>query len=156
MARTVRLQPIQGKFVSITSNARTIRIFLVPPGTKEQGTEVSYEDALTCLALPHPVVCLSQAKDKDGKFIEQFSEEDWAKVEAKRKETVNKIAGNTLQETSIVSSDNSALEKLVETQSKLIDSQNKQMEQMQKQFAEMQKNMAKLMKKSKGKDDDGK
>ena len=154
MARTIRVQPIQGKFVSVTSNGKTIKIYLVDPMTMKQGTEVSYEDAITLLALRHPVVCLSQEKDKNGKFIEQFTEEDWKYVEKKHNEVMNKIATNTLQETQTVSSDNSALEKLVETQAKLIEAQNKQLEQMTKDFANMQKNVDKLMKKNKGKDKD--
>ncbi len=147
--RTVRVQPISGKFVLAVSNGRQIRIWLVDPATMRQGTEVSYEDALTLLSMRHPVVCLSQEKGKDGKFIEQFTKEDWDKVQKMHDDAMNQIASNTLQEPQISKPDEN-LTKLVETQAKLIETQNKQLEQMTKDFAAMQKNMEKLMKKNKG------
>lgn len=147
--RTVRVQPISGKFVLAVSNGRQIRIWLVDPATMRQGTEVSYEDALTLLSMRHPVVCLSQEKGKDGKFIEQFTKEDWDKVHKMHDDAMNQIAGNTLQEPQISKPDEN-LTKLVEAQAKLIENQNKQLEQMTKDFTAMQKNMEKLMKKNKG------
>ena len=147
--RTVRVQPISGKFVLAVSNGRQIRIWLVDPATMRQGTEVSYEDALTLLSMRHPVVCLSQEKGKDGKFIEQFTKEDWDKVHKMHDDAMNQIAANTLQEPQISKPDEN-LTKLVEAQAKLIETQNKQLEQMTKDFAAMQKNVEKLMKKNKG------
>ena len=147
--RTVRVQPISGKFVLAVSNGRQIRIWLVDPATMRQGTEVSYEDALTLLSMRHPVVCLSQEKGKDGKFIEQFTKEDWDKVHKMHDEALNQFAANTLQEPQISKPDEN-LTKLVEAQAKLIETQNKQLEQMTKDFAAMQKNVEKLMKKGKG------
>lgn len=145
--KTIRVQPIQGKFVSVTSNGKTIRIWLVDPYTLEQGTEVSYDDAITLLSLRHPVVCPAQIKGKDGKYIEQLTEEDWKKVQEMHDNVLNKISANTLQETTVVTSDNSALEKLIETQAKLIETQTKQLEEMQKNFASMMKDVEKLKKK---------
>lgn len=154
--RTIRVQPIFGKFCSVTSHGKTIRIWLVDPETLKQGTEVSYEDAIELLALRHPMICLSQEKGEDGKYIEQLSDEEWELIDKKRLEAQNQIAANTLQNnTTSSSSDNSALEKLAETQAKLIENQSKQLEtqatqmaEMQKQFAEMQKTLTKLSKKS--------
>lgn len=147
--RTVRVQPISGKFVLAVSNGRQIRIWLVDPATMRQGTEVSYEDALTLLSMRHPVVCLSQEKGKDGKFIEQFTKEDWDKVHKMHDDAMNQIAGNTLQEPQISKPDEN-LTKLVEAQAKLIENQNKQLEEMHKNFEKIQKDMEKLMKKNKG------
>ena len=148
--RTVRVQPISGKFVLAVSNGRQIRIWLVDPVTLQQGTEVSYEDALTLLSMRHPVVCLSQEKGKDGKFIEQFTKEDWDKVQKMHDDAMNQIAANTLQEPQISKPDEN-LTKLVEAQAKLIDNQNKQLAKMTADFEKMQKDMEKLMKKNKDK-----
>lgn len=148
--RTVRVQPISGKFVLAVSNGRQIRIWLVDPVTLQQGTEVSYEDALTLLSMRHPVVCLSQEKGKDGKFIEQFTKEDWDKVHEMHDNAMNQIAANTLQEPQISKPDEN-LTKLVEAQAKLIDNQNKQLAKMTADFEKMQKDMEKLMKKNKDK-----
>ena len=148
--KTIRVQPISGKFVQCTSNGRIIRIWLVDPKTGRQGTEVSYEDALTLLAMRHPVVCLSQEKDKNGKYIEQFTEDDWKKVREMHDEALNQISQNTLQPApSAPSSDTKALEDLVKTQAKLIEAQAKQLEMMSKNFEKMEKNVAKVMKKGK-------
>lgn len=150
--RTVRVQPISGKFVSCTSNGKIIRIWLVDPKTNQQGTEVSYEDALTLLAMRHPVVCLSQEKDKKtGKYIEQFTEDDWKKVREMHDEALNQISGNTLQPSANTapSGDTKALEDLVKTQAKLIEAQAKQLEMMSKNFEKMEKNVSKIMKKGK-------
>lgn len=151
--RTVRVQPISGKFVSCTSNGKIIRIWLVDPKTNQQGTEVSYEDALTLLAMRHPVVCLSQEKDKKtGKYIEQFTEDDWKKVREMHDEALNQISMNTLQPSANAtapSGDTKALEDLVKTQAKLIEAQAKQLEMMSKNFEKMEKNVSKIMKKGK-------
>lgn len=145
MARMIRLQPISGKYVSVTSHGQKVRIWLVPPGTKEQGTEVTYEDAIELLSLRHPVVCEAQIKGKDGKFIKQLTAEDWEKINEKKNSIAQIAEVNTLHPEK--SEDNGAVTELVKTQAKLIDAQAKQLETMQKGFEEMQKNMAKLMKK---------
>ena len=148
MARMIRLQPISGKYVSVTSHGAKIRIWLVPPGTKEQGTEVTYEDAIELLSLRHPVVCEAQIKGKDGKFIKQLTAEDWEKINERKNSIAQLAEVNSLHpEHSEVSGNNPALTQLVETQAKLIEAQSKQLETMQKGFEEMQKNMEKLLKK---------
>lgn len=150
MGRTIRVQPISGKFCSVTSHGNTIRIWLVEPGTKNQGTEVSIEDAYELLSLRKPVVCEAQIKGKDGKFIKQLTDEDWKIINEKKQNNLKRFTENTLHVNDKPASSGSdpALQKLVETQAKLIDAQTKQLETMQKGFEEMQKNMAKLMKKS--------
>ena len=145
MARMIRLQPISGKYVSVTSHGQKVRIWLVPPGTKEQGTEVTYEDAIELLSLRHPVVCEAQIKGKDGKFIRQLTAEDWEKINEKKNSIAQIAEVNTLHPEK--SEDNAAVTELVKTQAKLIDAQAKQLETMQKGFEDMQKNIAKLMKK---------
>ena len=148
MGRTIRVQPISGKFCSVTSHGNTIRIWLVEPGTKNQGTEVSIEDAYELLSLRKPVVCEAQIVGKDGKFIKQLTDEDWKIINEKKQNNLKRFNENTLHANESKSSgSDSALQKLVETQAKLIDAQTKQLETMQKGFEEMQKNMAKLMKK---------
>ena len=143
MSRKIKVQPIKGKFVSVTSNGRTIRIYLVDPNTMEHGTEVSYEDAIALLALRHPVVCLAQIKGEDGKFIKQFTDEDWKKVNELKDDTANQIAEGKRTET-VVS--DSSTEDLIKAQAKLIKSQNDQLEMMNKEFAKMQKQIQKLSK----------
>jgi len=149
MGRTIRVQPISGKFCSVTSHGNTIRIWLVEPGTKNQGTEVSIEDAYELLSLRKPVVCEAQIVGKDGKFIKQLTDEDWKIINEKKQNNLKRFNENTLHANESKSSGSDpALQKLVETQAKLIDAQSKQLETMQKGFKEMQKNMEKLMKKS--------
>ena len=150
MGRTIRVQPISGKFCSVTSHGNTIRIWLVEPGTKNQGTEVSIEDAYELLSLRKPVICEAQIKGKDGKFIKQLTDEDWKIINEKKQNNLKRFTENTLHanDKSASSGSDPALQKLVETQAKLIDAQTKQLETMQKGFEEMQKNMEKLMKKS--------
>lgn len=155
MGRTIRVQPISGKFCSVTSHGNTIRIWLVEPGTKNQGTEVSIEDAYELLSLRKPVVCEAQIVGKDGKFIKQLTDEDWKIINEKKQNNLKRFNENTLHANESKSSGSDpALQKLVETQAKLIDAQSKQLdaqtkqlETMQKGFEEMQKNMEKLMKK---------
>ena len=149
MAKTIRIQPIEGKFTQYTSHGNTISIWLVDPDTKLQGTEVSYEDAIELLSLRHPLFCEAQVKGKDGKFIKQLTDEDWKIINEKKQNNLKRFTENTLHanDKSASSGSDPALQKLVETQAKLIDAQTKQLETMQKGFEEMQKNMAKLMKK---------
>lgn len=149
MARTVRIQPRDGKFTQYTSHGNTISIWLVDPDTMEQGTEVSYDDAIELLSLRHPLFCEAQVKGKDGKFIKQLSEDDWKVIRERKERNLKTVSENTLHPTtSAPAASDPALQKLVETQAKLIDAQSKQLETMQKGFEEMQKNMEKLMKKS--------
>ena len=134
--KTLLLQPVQGKFVQVMMNSKTVKIWLVNPDTNEQGTEVAYEDGIKLLALPHPVVCVAQIKGKDGKFIQQLDEEDKALIEEKKREL---LSGTESVGNSTSSASNSALEKLVETQTKLIESQNDQIKLMQNSLVEMKK-----------------
>lgn len=152
MAKTIRIQPIEGKFTQYTSHGNTISIWLVDPDTKLQGTEVSYEDAIELLSLRHPLFCEAQVKGKDGKFIKQLTDEDWNIIRERKEKNLKTVNENTLHPTtSAPAANDPAMAKLVETQSKLIESQAAQLKAMQDSFAEMQKNMEKLMKKS-GKD----
>ena len=150
MARTVRIQPISGKFTQYTSHGNTISIWLVDPDTMEQGTEVSYDDAIELLSLRHPLFCEAQVKGKDGKFIKQLSEDDWKVIREKKESNLKTVTENTLHpKTGAAPSSDPAMAKLVETQSKLIETQAAQLKAMQDSFAKMQKDMEKLMKKSK-------
>ena len=154
MAKTIRIQPIEGKFTQYTSHGNTISIWLVDPDTRLQGTEVSYEDAIELLSLRHPLFCEAQVKGKDGKFIKQLTDEDWNIIRERKEKNLKTVNENTLHpKTEAISSSDPAMAKLVETQSKLIETQAAQLKAMQDSFAEMQKNMEKLMKKSgKGKE----
>lgn len=144
--KTLRLQPIQGKFVQSIIHGRIVRVWLVDPDTNEMGTDIEYSDAINILSLPKPVVCLAQIKGKDGKYIQQLDDDDKKLIEERKAEFAS---GQLSSGQPQGGSDNFALQKLVETQSKLIDSQSKQMEAMQAQFAKMQKDFEKLVKKSK-------
>ena len=150
MARTIRIQPISGKFTQYTSHGNTISIWLVDPDTKEQGTEVSYDDAIELLSLRHPLFCEAQVKGKDGKFIKQLTEDDWKVIREKKESNLKTVTENTLHPTNAVAptSSDPAMAKLIETQSKLIETQAAQLKAMQNSFTEMQKNMEKLMKSS--------
>ena len=149
MAKTIRIQPIEGKFTQYTSHGNTISIWLVDPDTRLQGTEVSYEDAIELLSLRHPLFCEAQVKGKDGKFIKQLTDEDWNIIRERKEKNLKIINENTLHPaTSAPAANDSVMAKLVKTQSKLIESQAAQLKAMQDSFAEMQKNMEKLMKKS--------
>ena len=143
--KTLLLQPIQGKFVQAMVNGKIVRVWLVDPDTNKQGTEIPYIDAITLLALPHPVVCLAQIKGKDGKYIVQIDDEDKEKIAQKKREFENGISSFNSESNN--SKDTSGLEKLVETQSLLIQNQQKQMEMMQKQFDKLEKTFEKLSKK---------
>ena len=122
MARTLRLQPISGKFLQTDVNGKTINIWLVNPTDMLQGTEVDYESALRILAFRHPVATITPVKGKDGKFIEQLTDEDKQKIEEYKKSAY----------TSNVQPDSEAgnLQKLMETQAMLLESQGELIKQM--------------------------
>lgn len=143
--KTLLLQPIRGKFVQSNINGKIVRIWLVDPDTNQQGTEIPYNDAISVLALPHPVVCMAQIKDKNGKYCNILDDEDRLAIEEKKDEYMYGNSREFVPETG--SSDNSDLRKLVETQAELIKSQSKQLDAMQSKFEEIQKNMEKLAKK---------
>lgn len=156
--KTLLLQPIQGKFVQCLVGGHTTKIWLVNPDTNEQGTEVSYEDGIKLLALPHPVVTVAQVKGKDGNYIVQLDDDDKALIAEKRREF---LSGEV--STSSKGSDDSALKQLADTQAKLIEAQTAQIQnqntqiqnmqndiaEMKAMFAEMQKNSKKTSKKEK-------
>lgn len=143
--KTLLLQPIQGKFVQSIIQGRIVRVWLVDPETNQMGTEIEYSDAINVLSLPHPVVCLAQVKGKDGKYIEQLDDDDKKLIEERKAE----FASGQLSSNQSGSGDNSALQKLIETQAKLIDAQADQLKNMQEQFAKMQKSIEKLTKQGK-------
>ena len=145
--KTLLLQPIRGKFVQSNINGKIVRIWLVDPDTNQQGTEIAYNDAISVLALPHPVVCMAQIKDKSGKYCNLLDDEDKLAIEEKKDEYLYGNVHNYSQDDK--SSDNSDLRRLVETQAELIKSQSKQLDAMQSEFAKIQKTMEKISKKTK-------
>lgn len=145
--KTLLLQPIRGKFVQSNINGKIVRIWLVDPDTNQQGTEIAYNDAISVLALPHPVVCMAQIKDKSGKYCNILDDDDKLAIEEKKDEYLYGNVRNYSQESE--PSDNSDLRRLVETQAELIKSQSKQLDAMQSEFAKIQKTMEKISKKTK-------
>ena len=125
--KTIRLQPIQGKFLQCTVNNKLVSIWLVDPDTNEQGTEVNYNDAIQILAFRHPVATPTPIKDEDGKLISPLTDEDREKIAAIRNGEVNEVeekAGNDLKA-------------LVETQTKLLNAQAELIENMKKDIDEL-------------------
>lgn len=149
--KTLLLQPIRGKFVQSNINGKIVRIWLVDPDTNQQGTEIPYTDAISVLALPHPVVCMAQIKDKSGKYCNLLDDDDKLAIEEKKDEYLygESTRGFDSTEFASGSSDSADLRKLVETQAELIKSQSKQLDAMQSKFEEIQKSMEKLSKKAK-------
>lgn len=141
MAKTIRLQPIQGKFLQTDVDSRQINIWLVNPADMQQGTEVDYDDALRILAYKHPVATVTPIKGKNGKFIEVLTDEDKAKIEEYRRNPVVAAKADSTP------SDN--LQKLVETQAQLLKSQGDLIAQMKAEIDDMKKNMKKSPKKEK-------
>lgn len=132
--RTIRLQPIDGKFLQTTVNNHNVNVWLVDPKTNQQGTEVPYNDAIAILAFRHPVATCAQVKGKDGNYIQQLTEEDKAEIK-KLKESY----GMQIPVTEPKSSDNSALAELVKTQGKLLESQAELMKSMKSEIDELKK-----------------
>ena len=91
------------------------------------------------------MVCLAQVKGKDGKYIEQLDDDDKKLIEERKAE----FASGQLSPNQAGFGDNSALQKLIETQAKLIDAQADQLKNMENQFAKMQKSIEKLTKQGK-------
>lgn len=141
MGRTLRLQPATGKFLQTSLDGRLINIWLVDPKTNIQGTEVNYEDAIRILAFRHPVANVTPIKGSNGKYIQQLTNEDKARIEKIKEEGYKET-------TAIVSSDNSALEKVVEQQNEVIKAQMDFMTQMKKDMDSMKSEITKLSKKS--------
>lgn len=136
--RTIRLQPIRGKFLQTRANNRDINIWLVDPKTNQQGTEVPYDDAIAILAYPHPVATPAQIVGKDGKYIQQLTEEDKAKIqELKDNPGISSIP------TAAPSSDNSTLIELVKTQGQLLEAQTQLLQSMKKEVDELKKDKGK-------------
>ena len=139
--RTLRLQPSTGKFLQTSLDGRIINIYLVDPRTNIQGTEVNYDDAIRILAFKNPVAIPVPVKGKDGKFIKQLTAEDIAKIDD--------IRNNGYKEaTAIVSSDNSSLEKVVESQNETIRMQMEFMAQMKKDMDSLKSEVQKMNTKS--------
>lgn len=157
MARkTLRVQPISGKFVSATTNSKTINVWLVDPDTNQQGTELPYEDAIEVLTMRHPVCCLVQEKGKDGKYIKQLTDEEEAEI---KRISAEHAAGITSQPAMPVMKDANVetLQALVNTQAALLQTQAVQFDEMKAQMAKMQEQMeamAKASKKSKKTDEE--
>lgn len=128
MAKTIRLQPIQGKFLQTDVNGKQINIWLVNPVDMQQGTEVEYEDALRILAFKHPVATLTPIKGKDKKFINVLTDEDKAKIEEYKRNPTTIQAPKS-------SSDN--LQKLMETQAELLKAQGELITQMKAEIEEI-------------------
>ena len=137
--RTIRLQPISGKFLQTDVRGKQINIWLVDPKTNQQGTEVNYDDAIAILAFNHPVATLAAIKGKDGKFIQQLTEDDKKKIQELKEEGLN--ATNTSVSTS--TSNNGNLEELVKAQSKLLETQGELIKQMKSEIDSIKKNKSK-------------
>ena len=135
--RTIRLQPISGKFLQTDVRGKQINIWLVDPKTNQQGTEVNYDDAIAILAFNHPVATLAAIKGKDGKFIQQLTEDDKKKIQELKEEGLN--ATNT----PTPSSNNNNLEELVKAQSKLLETQGELIKQMKSEIDSIKKDKAK-------------
>jgi len=132
--RTIRLQPISGKFLQTDVRGKQINIWLVDPNTNQQGTEVNYDDAIAILAFNHPVATLAAIKGKNGKFIQQLTEEDKKKIQELKEEGLNAVNASVS-----TSSDNSNLEELVKAQSKLLETQGQLITQMKSEIDEIKK-----------------
>lgn len=139
MGKTIRLQPIQGKFLQTSVEGRQINIWLVNPADMQQGTEVEYEDALHILAFKHPVATVTPIKGKNGKFIEVLTDEDKAKIEEYKIHPFAQPAPKS-------SSDN--LQKLIDTQAQLLKSQGDLIAQMKQEIDDIKKNQKKAEKKT--------
>ena len=123
-------------------DGQNINIWLVDPKTNQQGTDIPYKDAIRILAFKHPVATVTPIKGKDGKFINVLTDEDKAAIKKVKQEGWKEAVTTT-------SSDNSALEKVVEQQNEIIKSQMDFMTQMKKQMDDMQKEMKALSKHAK-------
>ena len=145
--RTLRVQPIYGKFLSSTINGETINVWLVDPKTNEQGTELPYDKAVALLTMRHPVAALVQVKDKNGKYIQQMTDEELKNLEVRRQEN---IANNTFVPEK--NSDDGTLKALVETQAELLKSQRAEIDSLKSGFEEMMKLLKKSDKKNKDKE----
>lgn len=140
--RTIRLQPISGKFLQTDVKGKQINIWLVDPKTNQQGTEVNYDDAIAILAFNHPVATLAAIKGKDGKFIQQLTEDDKKKIQELKEEGLNA----TNVSVSTPTSNNSNLEELVKAQSKLLETQGELIKQMRTEIDGIKKGKAKTAK----------
>lgn len=129
MGKTLRLQPSSGKFLQTSVNGKQINIWLVNPVDMVQGTEVDYDDALRILAFRHPVATLTPIKGKDGKFIEQLTDEDKKKIQEYKD---NPLSANN-------PSTDGNLQALIEAQGMLLKSQQELMSQMRAEIDDLKK-----------------
>ena len=135
--KTLRIQPIAGKFLSATARGKIINVWLVDPHTNEQGTSVAYDDAIHLLTAKHPVVCLVQVKGEDGKYIRQISEEEENRIAEIREAAA---AGYSLPEAEVsveVPTDNKTLQALVSTQAALLQTQAVQIDELKAAVASL-------------------
>ena len=138
--RTIKLQPLTGKYLQTTVNGKRIDIFLVDPKTNTDGTDVAYEDAIKILSYQHPVARPAIIKGKDGKLINQLTQEDLQNIDKIRKEGINiSVVQPVADDTAAPSSDTSTLAELVKTQSKLLESQGEMLATMKKEIDELKK-----------------
>lgn len=140
--RKIRLQPIQGKFLQTRVNNHDINIWLVDPKTNQQGTEVDYDDAIAILAFRHPVATVAQIKGKDGKYINQLTDDDKAAIQELKNHPTAEPIGSAKSE------DNSTLTELVKTQGELLKSQAELMKSMKAEIDDLKKNSKKADKKA--------
>lgn len=137
--RTIKLQPITGKYLQTTVNGKQIDIFLVDPKTNTDGTDVAYEDAIKILSYQHPVARPAIIKGKDGKLIKQLTDEDIQKIAKIREEGINVSVVQAPANNPAPSTDASTLAELVKTQSKLLESQGEMLTAMKKEIDELKK-----------------
>lgn len=152
---TLRIQPIQGIFLSASVNGHTVNVWKVNPDDGEYGTDVIKEDAIKILSAKHPVACLTIIKDEKGKIINQLSKEELEKIQKAHEAAM--MNAEDIYEAPVRVATDSNLEKLVQTQDALIKTQTKQIEKMEADFADMKKQMSEFMaevKKSANKDEE--
>ena len=136
MGKTIRLQPMSGKFLQTSVNGKTINIFLVDPKDNKQGSEVDYEDAMRILAFKHPVATPVPVKDKKGKFVSVLTDEDKKKIAEYKANPVNQTVANNVNNSS---SDTAVLTKIVENQSDILKAQTEMLAQMKQEIADLKK-----------------
>ena len=122
----IKLQPMTGKFLQCTVNGKQINVYLVDPATNKDGTDVERDDALRILAFKHPVAKIAIIKDKDGKYYNPLTHEDWEKIKQYREEGVS-AARTDEQKTSATEA---ALAELVKTQTQLLSQMKSEIDEL--------------------------
>lgn len=136
MANKIKLQPVQGKYVSYDFGGKKYDIWLVNPETGDNGTYVPRDVALRLLASRTPIVSIVPVI-KDGVFVQQLTADELGMIE--------KMKSNPEESSEIVpvgEERNKELEALVATQAT-------QLEIMSREINELKKSKDKKTKKDK-------